>query len=154
VKLPRLSIAKVMAAVAIVAVNFAYLRWFGVGGTLLGTRLIVLILQIGLLFAIFGSVAARRFWIGLVVLGSAAVLGWSYAAGHFPETSDAYFRAAMNAVLRHFPLAGYNRITISEPSHQVLAEVLLTVPQLLIALSGGILLSLVSRRTSAQVNSE
>ncbi len=47
-KRPRISIAKLMGLVAIAGANFAYLRWFGTEGTLLGTRLIVLFLWVGL----------------------------------------------------------------------------------------------------------
>jgi hypothetical protein len=145
-KRPRVSIAKLMILVAIAGVDLAYLRWFGTEGTLVGTRLIVLFLQIGLLSALLTRAAVRWFWGGFVVFGTLALVSWVSAAVWLPETGDEYFRDAMNTVLQRFPVGGHNRIAFPNPSQAVLAEVLLTIPQLLIALVGGILAAVVYRR--------
>jgi hypothetical protein len=145
-KRPRISIAKLMVLVAIAGANFAYMRWFGTEGTLLGTRLIVLFLWVGLLCALLTRAAARWFWGGFVVFGTFGLIGWVSATVWFPEPADKYFRDAMNAVLQRFPLGTHNQIAFPDPSQAVLAEVILTIPQLLIAWVGGMLSAVGSRR--------
>ena len=141
----RISIAGVMVVVAIAAVNCAYLRSYCCDGTLVGTRPIVVIIQVGLLCAFLGRPGSRRFWAGFVAFGMFALIGWLCAFARFEEVLGEYFRDAMNAILWRFPLAGYNRMAMPEPSHKALAEVLLTAPQLLFAVFGGLLVAVISR---------
>ena len=141
----RFTVRRIMLAVVIAAANFAYLRRYGRVGTLVGTCLPVLILQAGFLGALCTRDSTRRFWLGFVAFGSLALMGWCGVAERFPETADEYYGRVMDAVLRRFPLAGYDRLMVFEPSHQALAEVLLTIPQLLVSLMGGMLALLLSR---------
>jgi hypothetical protein len=141
----RFTVQRIMLAVVIAAANFAYLRRYGRVGTLVGTCLPVLILQAGFLGALRSRDSTRRFWLGFVAFGSLALIGWCGVDDRFPETTDAYYGRAMDAVLRRFPLAGHDRLIVFEPSHQALAEVLLTIPQLLVALMGGMLALRLSR---------
>ena len=141
----RFTMRRIMLAVVIAAANLAYLRRYGRVGTLLGTCLPVLILQTGLVGALRNHDAKRRFWLGFVAFGSLALIGWCVVEGRFPETADACYGRVMDAVLGRFPLAGYGRLMVFEPLHQALAEVLLTIPQLLVSVVGGMLTLRVSR---------
>ncbi|MGC8638974.1 MAG: hypothetical protein ACP5XB_03740 [Isosphaeraceae bacterium] len=135
-----------MVLIAVAAVNFSYLRWYGIVGMLLGTRLIVVILQASLVCAMLSRDTARRFWARFRSFGVFALLGWFGVERWFPETADECFGDAMDAILQRIPLGGYNHLVIVEPTHAALAELLLTPPQLLIALSGGILVVVHHRR--------
>jgi|SRR5690349_15646228 len=141
----RFTMRRIMLAVVIAAANLAYLRRYGRIGTLLGTCLPVLILQAGLLGALRSRDSTRRFWLGFVAFGSLALIGWCAVEGRFPEIADAYYGHVMDAVLGRYPLAGYGRLMVLEPSHQVLAEVLLTIPQVFVSLVGGMLALRLSR---------
>lgn len=141
----RFTMRRIMLAAVIAAANLAYLRRYGTVGTLLGTCLPVLILQAGLLGALRGRDSTRRFWLGFVAFGSLALIGWCAVEGRFPKLADAYYGRVMDALLGRFPLAGYGRLMVLEPSHQALAEILLTIPQLLVSLVGGMLALLLSR---------
>jgi hypothetical protein len=136
-----------MASVVVVAVNFAYLRSYGVSPTLVGTCLPVLILQAGLIGALCGQNLSRLFWRGFVAFGSLALLGWfgvGYVLvyiedGPYAHALDECYGRVMDAVLRQFPLSGYDHLMPYETSHLALGEVLLTIPQLLVSLLGGVL---------------
>jgi hypothetical protein len=141
----RITMQRIMLAVAIAAANLAYLRRYGRVGTLVGTCLPVLILQAGFLGALRSRDSTRRFWLGFVALGSLALIGWCGVEDRFPVAVDAYYGRFMDALLRQIPLAGYDRLMVFEPSHQALAEVLLTIPQLLVSLIGGMLALRLSR---------
>jgi hypothetical protein len=144
----QVSITKLMVAVLIVVANSAYLRGYGGLGTLVGTRLIVLILQAGFLGVVSGGHGARKFCFGFVVSGVLALAGWHAAAHWFPEATDRYFGEAMEVVLRRFPLGGSRYVVMAYPSHTALAEVLVTVPQLLLAIVGGIVCMSLGQRVA------
>ncbi len=78
---PKLSIARLMIWVAVIAVDAAVLRFLWVGGEIVRNftvmfGLLGLSIQIGFLRALSGGRGPRIFWAGYAVGGGAAALSW------------------------------------------------------------------------------
>lgn len=133
---PRTSIARVMVLVGILALNFAYLRHYGIEGTLLGTRLIVVVVQLGVLCRLRSHRNARRFWGGFVVFGVIGLLGWFFAAYRCPETTEPYFQAGMIFAFRRFLFSGSNQLAVDRQLYGLLGEPLVPTLQIVFAILG------------------
>ena len=132
-----------MALVAILAVDSTALRSFLVGG-LEGFLVIGLGLQVGLLCMIASHGSVRRFWIGFEASGLLAMIAYVGLAMLAPESMDLFFINGMNFLARQVPSAVVQQIIVEEQSETLttilmLQEALLGLPQLLVALSGGVL---------------
>jgi hypothetical protein len=138
-KLPRTSIAGMMAAVAVVALDCFVLVMTDGGGVLL----VGLILTVGFVCWWRGRGKGRRFWFGFEVAGLAAVLAYI----GFVQTSNELILQWPTYLLNHAPYANYLWTFLVASKSQitglVLFEVSYGLPMLLIASLGGLLAILV-----------
>jgi CDP-diglyceride synthetase len=172
VKLPQFSIAKMIVFVVIVAINFAAARALFAFNPemLIGIALMGLLLQFGLFRLVVGPRRGRLFWIGFILCGLTAMVSLVWAM-FFPEA----FGIRGGALIRtpgsplHTVCYGYAKFV----SERIIAPVLYDprinpgpnrdsvvggasivairavvwfLPQLFIALVGGLLTSLIGRR--------
>lgn len=151
---PRLTIANLMVAVAVVAVDFVSVRAFFASrsfvpspaweGLLLGVPLFGLALQIGLFRLVRSRGRGRSFWGGFVVSGLVTATIFVGTFAFFPDSADTI---PFYWVAYYYELAGGLLYQLLPP--HVLAQfpliwwfgtsIMLFLPQLLIALSGGLL---------------
>jgi hypothetical protein len=138
-KLPRISIAGMMAAVAVVALDCFVLVITDGGGVLL----VGLILTVGFVCWWRGRGKGRRFWFGFEVAGLAAVLAYI----GFVQTSNELILQWPTYLLNHAPYANYLWTFLvaikSQIAGLVLFEVSYGLPMLLIASLGGLLTTLI-----------
>src|SRR5262249_39556357 len=104
---PRLTIARWMALIAILAVNAALIRAFVVDEMFIGGILIIIALQLGLCCLLRSEGSVRRFWLGFEVAGMASVLVLFSCEG-FPDSPlnrlvMSYTDIAVNVVSAHLP---------------------------------------------------
>lgn len=165
-RLPRLSIGKLLALIGIVALDLAIGRALAERDDLylLGLGLSGPVIQLGLILAIFRRGSSRLFWIGFVSTASLAAGSFIFYVEQRPE-SDALSAIAWDAYLRfiHFNLIsvyedGFRIQLVPDPPSLVLAKlvapfVIFSLPQLLAALCGGWLLVFVSRFSRSAVRS-
>lgn len=158
--LPRRSIATLMVVVVVVAVDVASLRAFYASrgavpslqwqALLLGVPLISVCLQYGLFRLIRNQGEGRSFWVGFEVSGLLAVCTFIGTFVFLPSSMDfsicywvAYYNELIGVLFRQ-PLR--QSVLGQVPFIWWFADsILLFLPQLLIALSGGLLTRLVFR---------
>jgi hypothetical protein len=143
-KPPRLSIAKVMAVVAIFAINMAALRYLHSYDEDLdqGIALAGFALQFGVFQSIRNCGRVRTFWLGFVALDSAAMISFAWCVTYHNSTMfllwSEYTRYAnkyANSTTHIWDF--YNRTQI-EPVCVIAQAVIWSVPQLIIAFFGGL----------------
>jgi hypothetical protein len=145
VKPPRLSIAKVMAVVAIIAIDMATLRTLHSYDEDLdqGVALTGFALQFGVLRSIRSRGRGRTFWIGFVASGSAAMMSFAWCVTFHESTMfllwSEYTRHSnkcLNSLTRVWDF--YNR-TRMDTVRVITQAIVWSAPQLLIASFGALL---------------
>jgi hypothetical protein len=145
-KRARITLARLMIVVAVVAVElaaFIVACRSGEGETALGLAPTGLACQIGMLCAVLSRGRSRAFWSGFVVFGCAMMMTWAWA-GWFRES------AANDAWVSYVELAEVVISTIPRPPQwlsdggDVAMAVVLSLPQLAAACAGGVFISLVT----------
>jgi hypothetical protein len=138
-KRPRISIAGMMAAVAVVALDCFVLVMTDGGGVLL----VGLVLTVGFACWWRGRRKGRRFWFGFEVAGLAAVLAYI----GFMQISNELIFQWPTYLLNHAPYANYLWTFLVASKSQiaglVLFEVSYGLPMLLIAFLGGLFTTLI-----------
>ena len=138
-KLPRISIAGMMAAVAVVALDCFMLLMTDGGGVLL----VGLTLTAGFVCWWRGRGKGRRFWLGFEVGGFAAVLAYI----GFIQTNNELIVQWPAYLLNHAPYVDDLRTSLAANKSQiaplVLFEVSYGLPMLLIAFLAGLLTTLI-----------
>ena len=142
----RLSIGLMMAAIAVLAVDLALVRFaLAYRGPDLAAMYgpIGLASQVGLVFALRGPAARRRFWYGFLAGGVVALLGSAWLELARPRAVvDLWvaYLARLDSLFGRLP-----RLGASNPGHELLHFAIVAsffVPaQLLLALGGGVLSS-------------
>jgi hypothetical protein len=144
-KPPRLSVAKVMAVVAIFAINLAALRSLHSYDEDLdqGIALAGFALQFGVFQSIRNHGRVRAFWLGFMALDSAAMISFAWCVTYHRSTMfllwSEYTRYAnkyINATTHIWDF--YNRTQI-ELVCVIAQAVIWSVPQLIIACFGGLM---------------
>ncbi len=158
VKLPRLSIAKLMGLVGILALNIAaaraFMEWEWTGLFLIG-----LALQVGLLCLIRSRIGFRPFWWGFEAFGLASVIVPFFIILVSPAAGSEFLRLLDLYVVSAFNLVDHLCTLIKNPVSQerltmfllhdmqlIILEITIFLPQLLIAVVGGLLASLIVRQ--------
>jgi hypothetical protein len=139
---PRMTIARLMCAIMIIALNAGLIRAFFVQEMFYGVILMFFAMQVGLFRLLRSRGRARRFWVGFELAGIAMVLALFWAE-FFPDSAlnkgvSAYIEFAMNMVIGtpHLPTALDDFLM----DHQVLLLVVVCFPpELVVALLGGLL---------------
>ena len=154
---PRLSMAKLMAIVAIIALNIAALRalFFSRMELALGIMPIGIVLQVGLLKAIRNQGRSRFFWTGFSILGTAAAASFIWAA-FFDKSwlgiGWISYTLSANAFLRSYaPGLGLSMYSPNKWIIIVTVAIICFVPQLAAALIGGLSGVLIANRRSSDV---
>jgi hypothetical protein len=155
-KLPKISIAKLMVIVGIVALNFAAVRVFIEEGN--GFFLIGIALQIGILCLIRCRIEVRPFWWGFEAFGLVAGLTLFLIGLVGEDDSELlrlmnwYFISIFNifenilVLIKDPQTRGRLTVFVMEDSQKIILEIAYFLPQLLIAVVGGFLTSLIVRR--------
>ncbi len=143
-KMPRLSIAKLMGLVVVVAVDlvawralFPYIEHLGFVLALSGIAL-----QVGLLGLIQGRGRNRMFWAGFLASGTLALMTyvWEESVPNNRTMIGSPWLTYMVAVDRYLPALSLRSSPRGWSATQVATNtVVLFLPQLLIALAGGLL---------------
>lgn len=170
-KLPQISIAKLMVAVGVVALNLAFARILVLYNPemLTGVALIVLALQIGL-FRILQN-RGRAFWVGFVLCGLTSMMGLVWAlrspgvilvsstGGYFKEeeppmygalceyrdvATERVFYPILNSL--HIDPMSNRDSKLLQASFMGFNAVVWFLPQIVVAIFGGLLTSLNGRR--------
>jgi hypothetical protein len=100
---PRMTIARLMCAIMIIALNAGLIRAFFVQEMFYGVILMFFAMQVGLFRLLRSRGRARRFWVGFELAGIAMVLALIWAE-FFPDSAlnkcvSAYIEFAMNMVI-------------------------------------------------------
>ncbi len=82
---PRITIARLMAAIFIIALNAGLIRAFVVQEMFCGGILMFFAMQAGLFFLLRGRGRSRQFWIGFEILGGISVIAL-YSCEVFPDS--------------------------------------------------------------------
>jgi hypothetical protein len=142
---PRLSIAKVMAVVATIAINMATLRTLHAYDEDLdqGVALTGFALQFGVFQSIRRRGRGRTFWIGFVALGSAAMMSFAWCVTFHGSTMfllwseyTRYSNKYLNLLTHVWDFYNRTRIDVVCVITQAIAW---SVPQLIIASIGGLM---------------
>ena len=164
-KRPRLSIARLMVLVGVIALNFAIARALFAESYVLLVEVapIALVLELGVFRLVCGGDQTRGFWAGFVAFGAMAMLSLLWAwftppTGHrstpgktYPSSPgsaiwnlwDGYFHFA---VMNLLPLPGSKMILgIGGEIPVITAVFIFLLPQLLIAVVGGLVTRLIGR---------
>jgi hypothetical protein len=158
VKLPRFSIAKLMVIVGILALNIAAARAF-IDWEWTGLFLIGFALQVGLLCLIRSRIGFRPFWWGFETFGLASVITPIFitlvsqtAGSEFLRLMNMYVEFAFSLVSRLCTLiknpVSQARLTLFllQDMQLIILEIAFFLPQLLTAVVGGLIASLIVRR--------
>jgi hypothetical protein len=153
VKLHRLRIAWVMALVALVALNLGTIREYPVGYLvndliLMGCLPIGNVLAVGLLLG-FRSRTSRPFLLGFELFGATALASYSIVASLFAmEVVVPYLRSVTQPLSDSFGRRPHS--TAQLVALYSFATVMLGLPQLVIALVGGLLFHAYGERRAAR----
>ena len=155
---PRLSMARLMTIVAIIALNIAALRalFFSRMELALGLMPFGIVLQVGILKAIRTHGRSRHFWTGFSILGTAAAASFIWAS--ISEKSwlgigwNSYAFSA-NAFLRSYaPGLGLSLFSPNKWSIIATVAIICFLPQLAAASIGGLSGVLIANRHSKKQN--
>ncbi len=137
---PRITIARLMTAIFIIALNAGLIRAFVVQEMFYGGILMFFAMQVGLLFLLRGRGRSRRFWSGFEILGGISVFAL-FSCEFFPDSVlsrivSAYTRSALNMTWSLLP-DWASTILLDDHIDWFLA-VIYFLPELGIALLGGL----------------
>ncbi len=149
-KLPRISLFKLMAAVALIAVDFAAFRFvMDYDPDLMVCALSGLVLQVGIFLAIRCRNRARAFWVGFVAFGAFAAFSCYYGLVVDTEsTATAVWYEYLGLVAEFTGInlfaTGFTIPGAPPSAYNFLAaatkfEIVFTLPQLIVAFLGGLI---------------
>ena len=138
----RLTTARWMGLIAILAVNAALVRAFVVQEMFIGGILMFIVLQLGLLCLLRSRGRQRRFWLGFEVSGMAAILVL-FSCEFLPDSPlnrlvQAYTFIAGDLAFTHLPTPLSGRL---DDRWQMFLAVVYFVPELIAALLGSMIAS-------------
>jgi hypothetical protein len=138
---PRFTIARVMAATAVFAVNAALLRAFLVQEMFYGAIVAIVVLQAGVVALVRSRGRARGFWVGFEAFGVLAILAL-FSCELFPEMAVAralmaYINFAIKLVASLLPAWVADELIDNHQNGLLVA--VYALPELAAALLGGVL---------------
>jgi hypothetical protein len=145
-KRPRVTIARWMGLIAVLAVNAGLVRAFVVQEMFCGGILIFIALQVGLWCLLRSRGWVRRFWIGFEISGVAAVLAL-FSCEVFPDSAlnrllMTYTDIAANLAFSHLPTPLADHL---DECWDLFLAVVYFMPELTAALLGGTIAASIGR---------
>jgi hypothetical protein len=139
-KRPRITIARLLLAILVIAFNAALIRAFFDDGSFSGIILLLFAMQVGLLFLLRSQGRGRLFWVGFEMAGFATIIAlfrYDLTASALYFYVSSYQDFAFNTVIEspHIPPPVAN--FLMEYS-QLLYAAVSFAPELVMALMGGL----------------